>query len=120
MSQQIWSDSETEQLIELIKKDIGPTAAGKELGRSADSVRHKMAWLKDKDSSLVAAKIPPAPKEEVKAPEPVVESKPLRKKETKHASYPQIEYCPVCHAPVSDWTAHINRLGWYGCKMPAA
>lgn len=117
MTQLKWTDKETERLLEL-KKTLNNSQVAKELARTKDSVRHRLAWLKDKKlfespiPSPVAIKVV---KEDVQQEK---NGKPLRKKEpSKHqVSYPPLEWCPTCHSPVSNWIDHRNRMG---CVRPA-
>jgi hypothetical protein len=114
MIQQIWSESEIERLLELHKDGLGPTAAAKELGRTKDSVHHKLKWLKRQGMVEGIAKVPKTIKA-VKQEEER-EIKPLRKKESRYVSYPPLEWCGECHSPVSSWADHSRRIG---CKRPA-
>jgi len=108
--QQIWTKEETDQVIALLAKGLGPTAISKELGRTKDSVRHRMRFIKAKSIPVPVA--PQEIKKEAKRQEP----KPLRKKEqTGYVTYPPLEWCGECHAPVSNWVDHGNRMG---CKRP--
>jgi hypothetical protein len=134
-----WSEREKEILRENSGK-ITAIEIGKLIGRGSNGVR-KMAkkmglpsWEQlpaDKQKHSAAIKpvdipVPETPKpveNKVKPPKPTRPLKPVEAKKAPReasANYPQVEWCPVCHAPVSNWTDHITRLGWYGCKMPAA
>lgn len=110
MSQTIWSESEVEQLVELAKKGLGPVAASKELGRTKDSVRHKMKWLRDQGKVSAS---PVAVKKASKEETPVV-------KKYKQVVQSQIEYCMNCKSPVSSWDDHLARMSRFGCKRNAA
>ena len=105
--QQAWTQDETNQLIALRSRGLGPTEIGRELKRTRDSVRHKIKFLKRNKIT-----IPVAVKEVKKE-----EERPLRKKEqTGYVTYPLLEWCGQCHSPVSNWVDHHNRMG---CKKPA-
>lgn len=134
-----WSEKE----ISILRENAGKINAieiGKIVGRGSDGVR-KMAkklglpsWEQPRTKSIPTASTKPIKRNRKPlkhSPTPariktyVAPSKPLRKpleekSRQQLTSYPQVQYCPVCNSPVSDWVAHINRMGWYGCKRPAA
>ena len=116
MEQKHWEDNEIKQMVEL-EKTMTHAQVAKEMGRTKDSVRHKLKWLKEQGIA-VPTTIKAVKKEEVRqAKEKVKEAKPLRKKEqTGYVSYPPLEWCGECHAPVSNWRDHAFRMG---CKKPA-
>ena len=127
MQQKIWTHKETEALKELLNT-VPPTPTSKiaaALGRTSDSVRHKVKWMRTHpETEYVEKPVPvkkvakkPVVKKAVKAATP---PKTVKKGNGPHISYAPLEWCPVCRAAVSNWTDHINRMGWYGCKMPAA
>lgn len=117
MEQLKWSDSEIEKLIAFRKQGLGPSAIAKELNRTKDSVRHKIRWMKEQQVSSAPVQRPVAIK---KAPvqEPAKEEKPLRKKEPKPVLHGSVEYCMNCHAAVSNWDQHLERMDRFGCKRP--
>ena len=102
--QKIWTEEETGKLV-VLSKSLTAAQIGSELGRTKDSVRHRLRWLKDQNRVLAPV---------VKAKEDQ-EGKALRKKEYTHVSYPPLEWCPTCHSPVSNWSDHTSRLG---CRRP--
>ena len=115
--QQKWTEEETKQVVASLAKGLSPTAIGREINRSRDSVRHRIKWIKSHES-LVPTAIGEVKKEEERQ---VKEPKPLRKKEkTGFVTYPPLEWCPNCHSAVSNWSDHVSRMAHMGCKRPAA
>ena len=115
MVQKIWTDEETQQLLEL-SKTRSHSQVGLEMGRTKDSVRHRLKWLRDKENPQEVKDTPVAVKA-VKKKE-ARQEKVIRTTRTKepHVSYPPLEWCPTCHSPVSNWSDHSARIG---CKRPA-
>lgn len=140
-----WTDKELNQLREMAGKRPASEIA-LEIGRGYDSIQ-KMCRKLDLPSYVKpvrdkAVKAPVAPVETVEVvdepestPEPpyvpvvrpvtirayVAPTKALRQAPKPKASvnYPPTELCPVHGCLVSDWPAHIQRLGNV-CKRPAA
>ena len=118
MAQKLWSNEETQQVIEL-HKTLTLTQIGQEMGRSKDSVRHRLQWLKEQAIPKAPVTIRAVKEEEVRQQKEVIkEPKPLRKKEVTERVYPQLEYCEVHHCLVSNWEDHRRRLS--GCTRPMA
>jgi len=69
------------------------------MGRTKDSVRHRLKWLKDKETPQEEKKSPVAAKSvKKKEAHKEKEIRPTRTKEP-HVSYPPLEWCPTCHSP---------------------
>ena len=120
MTQTIWTESETQKLIELRNNGAGSSSIAEELGRTKDSVRYRMRWLdaQGKEKPLTKEKLlSMRPTRTENSPQDN-EAKPLRKKENYHVSYPPLEWCPTCHSPVSNWTDHASRMSHMGCQRP--
>ena len=126
MQQKIWSHKENETLKSLINAvpPIPTTKIAEDMGRSVDSVRHKIKWMRKQDGEIPVKvkKVVPAKKAVAKpvvkkAVNPVARPKALRQENESYVSYPPLEWCPTCHSPVSNWEDHRRRLG---CVRPAA
>jgi biotin operon repressor len=122
--QKIWSHKETEKLKKYMNDypPISSTQIAEEMGRSVDSVRHKIKWMRKQDEDVPVKKAIPTKKTVAKpvvtkAETPTPESKTARTGKVPHISYPPLEWCPTCHSPVSNWEDHRRRLG---CVRPAA
>ena len=114
--QQKWTEEETKQVVASLAKGLSPTAIGREINRSRDSVRHRIKWIKSHESLVPTAIVEVKKEEERQTKEP----KPLKKKEKYHVSLPPVEYCLNCHSPVSNWDEHLGRMSVFGCKRSAA
>jgi len=109
MTQKIWTDEETQQLLEL-SKTLSHSQVGLQMGRTKDSVRHRLKWLKDKETPQEEKKSPVAAKSvKKKEAHKEKEIRPTRTKEP-HVSYPPLEWCPTCHSPVSNKEDHFRRM----------
>ena len=124
MSQKIWSHKETEALKKYMNDypPISSTQIAEEMGRSVDSVRHKIKWMRKQDGEVTVKKAIPAKKTVskpvvTKAETPSPEPKTARIGKVPHISYPPLEWCPTCHCPVSSWSDHTRRIG---CERPVA
>ena len=126
-----WSDFELNQLKELAGQ-FSAVHISAQIGRSVEGVRKQIKKLRLK--SFVSTPPKPHPvrphkpvtePKEVKAVQPkpihpVALRKPLVVRESRvsnNVSYPPLEWCSQCHAPVSNRRDHQNRMG---CKMDAA
>lgn len=106
-AQKRWTASDIQTLVELRSKGLTPSAIGKEMGRSRDSVRNKIKSMQLKGNVDASA----VPKETVV---PV-------KKNMAIESHSMIDYCPNCHSPVSNWPDHLARMAVVmGCRRPMA
>jgi hypothetical protein len=126
-----WSDAEIFQLRELAGH-FSSTHISTQIGRSVDGVRKQIKKLGLPNFVSTPPKPKPRPFAYGKAVETSVKVKtyveprkvlrqPLEAKNRRQpASYPELEWCQKCHAPVSNWSEHEARLGWFGCKRPAA
>ena len=112
-----WDAQDVERLRSLApEKTLRELAA--ELGRSPRAVRSKLAAL-----GLKCAHQPRPRREPAATPQPVrVRVVRLPKEKTASIAAPRrirprrievsrIEYCPRCHAPVSNWGEHFERMG---------
>jgi len=122
--QKIWSHKETEALKKYMNDypPISSTQIAEEMGRSVDSVRHKIKWMRKQDGDVPVKKVIPTKKTVAKpvvtkAEKPTPEPKTARTGKVPHISYPPLEWCPTCHSPVSNWDDHRRRMG---CERPLA
>jgi hypothetical protein len=122
-----WSDAELFILREKAGK-VSAAEIGKEVGRGTEGVKKMIGKLGLQGYGPVAKPRTPAtpkpPREaKIKEPKPPVLRKPLP---VKKATFKRpkvlgtVEWCPNCHAPVSNWGAHLERMAYMGCKRPAA
>jgi len=131
-----WTESELNTLRELAGKHPA-SYIGKQIGRSISAVQKQMRkYDMPGFVQVFPEKAAPEPRKAPERKEDPVEApvrlkaytepknglrKPLEAKSRRQpASYPPLEWCPKCHAPVSSWPEHENRMGWNGCKRPAA
>jgi hypothetical protein len=126
-----WDDKEINLLKELAGKHPA-NYISEQVGRSLEGVRKQIRKLGLKAFVPGRSERPAEGKTSHKGKEgrgaaPVriktyVESRPgLRQKEARTSvSYPPLDYCMNCKAPVSDWDAHVIRMGRFGCARPAA
>jgi hypothetical protein len=98
-----WPESEVKILIELQKK-YKPIKCASIMGRTYDSVRRKIERL-IKQGTIIPSN------ESIDIPDEIENPAKLRNKPSSSS-----QSCPVCEAPVEEWTDHINRFGWYACK----
>ena len=120
MHQNKWTQEETD-LLKKLSEVLSARDIGRKLGRTRDSVRHKIAQLHIPGFKPVYETIETVKQEqnrqEGKGKTPLSERflPQMPKKKVRYAT--QLEWCPQCGAPVSDWTAHFERLGH---RRPAA
>ena len=129
-----WSDFELNQLKELAGQ-FSAVHISAQIGRSVEGVRKQIKKLRLK--SFVSTPPKPHPvrphkpvtePKEVKAvqPKPIRPVAPVKPKFVRestvknNSSFPPLEWCTNCHAPVSSWSDHENRMKHIGCKRPAA
>jgi hypothetical protein len=117
-----WSDMELTQLKELAGQ-FSAVHISAQIGRSTEGVRKMTKKLGLKSFVSTPPKPRPAarrtPVERQDTPKPVLSPiKPtvLRKANVTHVSYPPLEWCETCHAPVSNWADHRARMG---CRRTA-
>jgi hypothetical protein len=122
-----WSDTEISQLRGLAGKFPAPYIST-QIGRGYDAVSKMIRKLGLPHYVQPSSKPRPAASGKATAtPKSIkrVERKPaaprepvaVRKSKITHISYPPLEWCPTCHAPVSNWDDHRRRIG---CQRPAA
>ena len=107
--QRQWTQKEVDKLLAL-KDTLGPSAIGKELGRSRDSIRHKLRTMGVESLHKV---YPPKPTRKIKE-KPVEARQPKKKRYI--AEECTIDWCRSCGSPVSDWVGHRERMG---CRRTA-
>lgn len=98
--QKPWTQQEVDTLLSL-KDALGPTAIGKQLDRSCDSVRKKLKAL----GFTVVKHVPES-----------VEEAPDSQEVAKKVG---TELCPNCRVAVSEWDAHVARMGQFVCERAA-
>lgn len=99
-----WTQQEINQLKELAGTIPAPQVAQK-IGRGRDGVLKMIRKLGLPGYSQSAAPKKEPVKEVVEAP-----------KINRHlVSHSPLEWCPNCHAPVSEWDAHLGRMARFGC-----
>ena len=118
-----WTDGELTILKQMAGKYSAPQIAEK-LGRGRDGVLKKIKRLGlpvyDQNSAPSARGIVKCVRsaKDARSKRKVSDNAPVvRRPAVTHVSYPPLEWCPTCHAPVSNWTDHEYRMG---CKRPAA
>ena len=123
-----WSDMEITQLKELAGQ-FSAVHISVQIGRSTEGVRKMIKKLglpsfpnpADRKASPKPQKAPERKDVEKVTQEPVRRPVALRKARVgNHVSYSPLEWCETCHAPVSSWVDHENRMRHMGCKRPAA
>ena len=112
MRQQQWTEEEIKILLAMEGK-FGPSEIGKKLGRSRDSVRHKIISLKR--SGDRPARVSRTHKETISYPSMETPKKTVRYDPDKECS---IVWCPNCKSPVSNWDDHLGRMSVFGCRRP--
>lgn len=112
--EQKWTPEETKKLVKLAGKMSGPQIA-KILKRTRDSVKGKIERMglpkfdRSAKPIVIAPVPPPEPPKPVAVPQLRQPIKPLRQKAPSR-EYAPLEYCPECHAPVSNWSDHLIRM----------
>lgn len=111
----------TEQEIEILRQMAGKfksSIIAEKIGRGPDGVLKKIKQLGLPSFSGIPTKkpqFPPARQESKNDPNPLRKQEPPR-----YIIKGKVEYCMNCGSPVSSWDLHLERMGRFGCKRPAA
>jgi len=97
---------------------ISASEIGKRLGRTKDSVKAQLhrwklpTYVVVYEKKVKPEEVVPTPVEPPKAvPVPLRKvDKPALRQKAPSREWPPLEYCPECHAPVSNWTEHHARM----------
>lgn len=115
-----WSEEQINQLFKLRNDELSLARIAEVMNRSKDSIRHKIKWLSQQTTDYVPRLKKTTKKEPPKVQPIPLETKPMRRPKPEIVVHRLIDYCGNCHAPVSNWTEHLERMKQFGCRWPAA
>ncbi len=122
MVQHIWNHKDTEQL-KLLEGTMTLNQIAEQLGRTKDSIRHKIKWLKGQRPGPEPIKVEQAKPKPIQRfiPPKEISAEPIKRESRAkgNISYPALEWCENCNSPVSNWSDHIARMRHMGCKRPS-